>query len=60
MYLLNVCEFTTKKAIYILIVTLDSTHNGVKKKTFMKLHKTLVTKYVPVGKVMLNFCLSVS
>ena len=27
---LNVCEFTTKRAIYVLIVTLDSTHNEVK------------------------------
>ena len=26
---------------------------------FMKLQKTLGIKYVPVGKVMLNFCLSV-
>ena len=46
----------------VLIVTMDSTHIKVKMqqvKLFLKVYKALAIPYVPVGKVMLYFCLSV-
>ena len=55
----KVCSFATETAIGVVIVIVDSTHKRVKiyqVKLFMKVYKTFVIPYVPVGKVMLNFC----